>query len=54
MAWWIWLIIILVIVIGIFVALYIVGNKMQKKQADRKSTRLNSSHNVISRMPSSA
>lgn len=36
MAWWIWLIIILVIVIGIFVALYIVGNKMQKKQAAQK------------------
>lgn len=36
MAWWIWLIIILVIVIGIFVALYIVGNKMQKKQSAQK------------------
>ena len=38
MAWWIWLIIILVIVIGIFVALYIVGNKMQKKQAAQSFT----------------
>ena len=36
MAWWIWLIIILVIVIGVFVALYIVGNKMQKKQSAQK------------------
>ena len=26
----------------------------KKEEADRKSTRLNSSHNVISRMPSSA
>lgn len=36
MAWWIWLIIILVIVIGVMVALYIVGNKMQKKQSAQK------------------
>ena len=28
--------------------------KFNKKFGDRKSTRLNSSHNVISRMPSSA
>ena len=27
---------------------------LEKEMADRKSTRLNSSHNVISRMPSSA
>ena len=31
-----------------------VPNKVTKGQTDRKSTRLNSSHNVISRMPSSA
>ena len=29
-------------------------NRMQYGELDRKSTRLNSSHNVISRMPSSA
>ena len=29
-------------------------NDLRKAVADRKSTRLNSSHNVISRMPSSA
>ena len=29
-------------------------NKVMTIEADRKSTRLNSSHNVISRMPSSA
>ena len=33
-----------------------IGNRSDKKtlKRDRKSTRLNSSHNVISRMPSSA
>ena len=30
------------------------GGEEAKKEEDRKSTRLNSSHNVISRMPSSA
>ena len=30
------------------------NHKVTEEEADRKSTRLNSSHNVISRMPSSA
>ena len=34
--------------------LYILKNAQGMEVADRKSTRLNSSHNVISRMPSSA
>ena len=31
MAWWVWLIIVAVILIGGLIALYIVGNKLQKK-----------------------
>ena len=33
---------------------YLLANKNTEKPIDRKSTRLNSSHNVASRMPSSA
>ena len=33
---------------------HVLTTKQQQSQTDRKSTRLNSSHNVISRMPSSA
>ena len=36
MAWWIWVIIITVILIGVLVALYIVGNRLQKKQSAQK------------------
>ena len=36
------------------VALYAFNNFIEAIMLDRKSTRLNSSHNVISRMPSSA
>ena len=32
----------------------IIGSRIKDQIEDRKSTRLNSSHNVISRMPSSA
>ena len=38
---------------GIFMALQ-PENAIALRSRDRKSTRLNSSHNVISRMPSSA
>ena len=36
MAWWVWLIIVAVILIGGLIALYIVGNKLQKKQSAQK------------------
>ena len=36
MAWWIWVIIITVILIGVLVALYLVGNRLQKKQSSQK------------------
>ena len=36
MAWWVWLIIVAVILIGGLIALYIVGNKLQKKQFAQK------------------
>ena len=36
MAWWIWVIIITVILIGVLVALYLVGNRLQKKQSAQK------------------
>lgn len=36
MPWWGWMIIILVILIAIFAALYIVGNRLQKKQTAQK------------------
>ena len=35
-------------------SLYVVNPKMDEVQGDRKSTRLNSSHRSLSRMPSSA
>ena len=38
----------------IFLAHILKGTVTEFKDADRKSTRLNSSHNVASRMPSSA
>ena len=43
---------------GVLIAFFgigcVIGGFLQDKQGDRKSTRLNSSHNVASRMPSSA
>ena len=38
----------------LFLYSYYSGKKMSEKNEDRKSTRLNSSHRSISRMPSSA
>ena len=39
---------------GVFLTACAVGPDFKKPDADRKSTRLNSSHEWISRMPSSA
>lgn len=36
MAWWVWVIIVTAIIVGVLVVLYIVGSRLQKKQSAQK------------------